>query len=277
MESTSCICHDPHVNGSGSPCVRGRWRDVAGMAGRLPARGVVMMMSDESAPDFREGTVTRVAVQEKDRERVSVFLDDEFAFGLTLDLAIEAGLRPGLRLTVAEQEHLVERERLARGRVVALDYLSSQARTGLELRRKLRRKGYDAAVVDQVMEYVESKGYIDDAAYARAYVQARFAGRGHGPMRLRQELIRRGVAKEHIDDALHHLVASEEMDDAALAVARPRWRALESEADPRRRRQKTLDFLMRRGFDFDEARQAVERLAGDDGEDGADSGSWPGL
>ena len=218
-------------------------------------------MTDEPAIDLRDGVVTRVAVQEKDKERVSVFLNDSFAFGLTLDLAIEAGLRPGLHLTVVEQEDLVQRERVARARAIALDYLSSQARTGTEVRRKLRRKGFEDGVVGHAMDYIESRGYVDDAAYARAYVQGRFAGRGHGPARLRQELVRRGVAKEHIDAALQDLLASESMDDAAEAVAGARWRALAREADPRRRRQKTLEFLVRRGFEFDQAREAVERLA----------------
>ena len=224
-------------------------------------------MSEMTPTDFRDGTLTRVVRQEKDPERVNVFIDDAFAFGLTLDLAVEAGLRPGLRLTATQQQEIVQRERSARARAVALDYLAGQARTSMEVRRRLRRKGFEETIVDEAVGYVEGRGYVDHAAYASAYVRGRFAGRGHGPARLREELLRRGVDRPAIDEALSELGADEDMGEAAVSIARPRWRALSGERDPRRRRQKTLEFLVRRGFAFDDAREAVEQVARDEGDD----------
>ena len=62
---------------------------------------------DEPQQNLRDGTITRVARQQRDPERVSVFIDGAFAFGLTLDLAVEAGLRKGRTLTVDEQAVLL--------------------------------------------------------------------------------------------------------------------------------------------------------------------------
>jgi regulatory protein len=231
-------------------------------------------MSEGMPTEFRDGTLTRVTRQEKDVERVNVFIDEAFAFGLTLDLAVEAGLRPGMRLTAAHQEELLRRERSARARAMALDYLAGQARTSMEVRRRLRRKGFEEAIVDEAVRYIEGRGYIDDASYATAYVRGRFAGRGHGPARLREELLRRGVDRTIIDEALMELEADEDLGEAAVTVGRPRWRALSGESDPRRRRQKTLEFLVRRGFAFDDARAAVEQIARDEGDD--DSGDFDG-
>ena len=219
---------------------------------------------------FADGTVTRVVRQKRDPERVSVFIDDAFAFGLAVDLAIEAGLRRGLVLPAERQRELVERERQMKARMAALDYLSYQARTTVELRRKLRQKGHDEAAVEDAVAYVAGHGYLDDARYARDYVRSRFAGRGYGPQRLRQELLRRGVPKDAVEDALAALEEAEDVEDAALGHARTRWRALATEADARKRRKKTMDYLVRRGFDFEQARAAVERAAAEDGDTGGD-------
>lgn len=220
-------------------------------------------------PHFEDGTVTRVARQQRDAERVSVFVDGRFAFGLALDLAVGAGLRKGLALSAEEQRALVERERVNKARVAALDYLSYQARTTAEVRRKLLQKGFDEAAAEDALAYVAQHGYLDDEAYARAYARGRFTGRGVGPERLRMELLKRGVARETVEGVLEELKGTEDLLDAALRHGRPRWRALAGEPDPRRRRQKTLEFLVRRGFAFDLAREAVERLGTDEADDAA--------
>jgi regulatory protein len=57
---------------------------------------------DESPPDLRAGTITRLVVQQKDPDRVSVYVDDEFAFGCHQNVVLGAGLRKGVEVTVAD-------------------------------------------------------------------------------------------------------------------------------------------------------------------------------
>ena len=222
---------------------------------------------DEPQPDLRDGTVTRVVRQQRDAERVSVFVDGAFAFGLALDLAVEAGLRKGKRLTVDEQRALLAQEQVHRARAAALDYLSYGAKTTEEVRRKLRGKGFDEATVEDALAHMAEYGYLDDVAYARAFARGRFAGRGYGPQRLRTDHLRRGVSREAVDAALDDLTETENVEEAARRHGRRRWRALAGEADVRRRKQKTMDFLVRRGFSFDLARTVIDELARGEGED----------
>lgn len=216
---------------------------------------------DEQPPDLRDGTITRVVRQQRDTERVSVFIDGTFAFGLALELAAEAGLRKGKTLTVDEQAALLAREQTHRARAAALDHLTYGAKTTAEVRRKLRDKGFDDAAVEDAVAHLADYGYLDDAAYARAFAHGRFAGRGHGPQRLRADLLRRGVAREAVDEALAALAASEDLGEAARRQGRRRWRALARETDLRKRKQKTMDFLVRHGFAFDLARTVADELA----------------
>jgi len=223
-------------------------------------------MQREQVAPLRDGTVTRLLQQANDPERVGVYLDGEGAFTLAMDIAIAAGLHVGLPLSAERQEVLLDQDRIARARVAALGYLAASARTAMEIRRSLRRRGFDDAVADDVVEWARERGYVNDSEYALAYVRARFGG--HGAARLRQDLMRRGVEREEVDAALAAVLEDADTGEAALDAAAPRWRALAGEADSRRRRQKTLEFLVRRGFSYDDAREAVERLAAEAGADG---------
>ena len=221
---------------------------------------------DPADLDLRDGTVTRVAQQKKDLDRASVFIDDAFAFGLAVDLVVQAGLRKGVRLTADEQRELLVRQETFAAKASALRGLEARARTAEEVRRSLARKGFADAVVEDTVAELERLGMLDDAAYARAFVRSRFEGRGYGPARLRQDLQRKGVDRRVIDEALEGLVEAEDMGLEARTQAEKKWRSLASEEDVRKRKKKTMDYLVRRGFGFDVAREAVEALEAEDGD-----------
>ncbi|MEL6616529.1 MAG: RecX family transcriptional regulator, partial [Bacteroidota bacterium] len=213
--------------------------------------------------DLREGTVTSVRAQKKDPDRVSVFLDDAFAFGLAADIAVAEGVKKGLRLTPEAQLALLQKEEVIRARQAALDYVSRGSKTTTEVRRSLARRGFSEHAADDAIAQMERYGYLDDAAYASAYARGRAASRGHGPQRLRADLIKKGVSRDAIERALEALDA-DDLADSAARLALQRWRALSGETDMRKRKKKTSDFLLRRGFSYDHVREAVDAVASDE-------------
>jgi len=212
-------------------------------------------------PDLRAGTVTAVQTQQRDAERVSVFVDGAFAFGLALEVAVRAGVRKGVLLSVAEQEALLAEEEAFRARRAALDLIAHRAQTEGEIRRKLARKGFSEAAAEGAVERMRDLGYLDDEAYARAYVRGKHAGSGHGPQRLRADLLRRGVKPATIDAALAEEVADDALLETALEHGRRRWLRLASEPDPRKRQKRLSDFLARRGYGYDVIREVLEAVA----------------
>jgi regulatory protein len=211
-------------------------------------------------PSFRDGTITRLVMQKRDKTRASVFVDDQFAFGLQADLVVEEGLRKGQPITAARSAELVAKDGGLRARRVALDYVAGRARTEAEVRRKLARKGFSESDADGAVDKLLGYGYLDDESYALDFVKSRHASKGYGPSRLRQDLRRRGIAPPLIDKALAQLEEEADLDDAAYEHAEKRWRRLSGEDDLRKRRKKTYDYLLRRGYGFDDARRAVERV-----------------
>ena len=226
---------------------------------------------DPADLDLTSGTVTRVAQQAKDPDRVSVFVDERFAFGLAVGLAVEAGLRKGLELTADEQRALLVRQEAFGAKAAALGYVADRARTTTEVRQSLERRGFAEPVIEDALAGLEASGLLDDAAYATAYARSRFTGPGYGPARIRQDLIRRGVDRAAIDAALAELAEAEDVGARAHGDAETKWRALASEPDRRKRIRKTMEFLVRRGHSFDDARSAAEAASAADPDDGDDA------
>lgn len=134
----------------------------------------------------------------------------------------------------------------------AAAFLAARPRSVAETRGRLRHLGYPQALVDRVVDRLIEMDYLDDAAFARAWVESRDRSRPRGETALRRELALKGVAREVVDVILAERAGSdgEPADaDGAHRLLERRRAALEREPNPARRRQKAYRLLAANGFD----------------------------
>ncbi len=213
-----------------------------------------------SPPSFRAGRLTRLVLQRKDPNRVSVYIDDQFAFGLHQDLIAEHRIAKGDLLSVERQEELVRADQHLRAYRKVLHFIGYRPRTEYEVRRKMQALELDEALTSDIIDRLYKYHYLDDAQYARTYVRARLSSKGYGPRRIRQELTKKGISRSVAEDMLEELVQPEDLFEKAQALAEKRWARLERETDLRKRRKKVSDFLVRRGYTWDMVKQVLEEL-----------------
>jgi regulatory protein len=200
------------------------------------------------------GTITALTVQKKNRDRVNVYLDGRFAFGLA---AIEAArLRRGQTLSDDEIAALQNRDEVQKAHESALRYLDYRPRSTDEIRRHLM-KGKDVApeVMDEVIERLTSVGLLDDRAFARYWLENRSDFSPRGERALRLELRQKGVPGDIIAEVLSE---GHNEDEAAYRAAMAQARKVHT-TDPVEFRRKMEAHLARRGFSYDTAREAVAR------------------
>jgi regulatory protein len=172
----------------------------------------------------------------------------------------------------------------------AARFLEVRPRSVAEVRRRLGDAGYRPDLVEGAIERLLALGYLDDAAFARAWVESRDRARPRGARSLRDELRHKGVAAEATEAALaareeaatgaevagetpsppvgeRAATAAGDRDAAARLLAR-RGGPLLREPDPRRRRARAYALLARSGFDPEVCREAVLDWAGAAGSDG---------
>lgn len=151
-------------------------------------------------------------------------------------------------------------------RTIVLRRLAAAPRTAHELSSDLLGRGVPADVVGRVIARFIEVGLIDDAEYARMWVASRHRTRGSAPAVLRQELRRKGVADELIEQAVAELGAEEQRERAVRLVEQrlPRLERLE----PLARQRRLVSMLQRRGYSSGLAvqvvREAVRGVALDD-------------
>ena len=199
------------------------------------------------------GTITALVAQQKNPDRVNVYLNGEFAFGLA---AIEAvRLKRGQVLSDADIERLQAADEVEKAHEKALRFLSNRPRSEWEVRQNLQKADYGAVTADRVVERLRGVGLIDDAAFARYWIDNRAQFRPKGEVALRQELRRKGVEREVIDAALAETAHRE--DNAALRAALAKADQYRNLSQPEFSR-KLGGHLARRGFDYETVRETVD-------------------
>ncbi len=199
------------------------------------------------------GIITSLEVQKRNKKRVNVFIEDEYAFSVSLDEA--ARLRKGQQLSEAEIATLKDHAAVTVATDQAAHFLSLRPRSVHEVRQNLVQKDTPPAVIDAAIERLLALGYLDDHQFATFWVRARNQFKPISPRALRYELRQKGIADAIIQEALADLDA----DDAAYRAAQGHMRRLRG-LERRAFRDKLYVFLQRRGFSYEAARRVVSRL-----------------
>jgi regulatory protein len=198
------------------------------------------------------GTVTALKYQKKNPDRVSVYLDGRFAFGLPAIVA--ASLKQGQRLSDADIEALQEDGAIESAYNRTLNYLSYRPRSRMEVVNYLQRRGVSAGLIERITARLERAGLIDDRAFARFWVENRERFRPRGLRALRYELRNKGISHEIIGQVL----TTVDVPASAYQAAGKKARQL-IHLDRETFCRKLVEYLARRGFDYEVARNVALR------------------
>jgi len=202
-------------------------------------------------------TITAIEVQKRRKDRVNIFFDGAFAFSLRAEVSAEQGLHLGQTLSDPRIEELGQADLCQRCLDAALRFLSYRPRSEAETRRRLRRD-FDEGTIDRVIPQLKARQMIDDVTFALFWKENRESFSPRSKLMLKLELRRKGIDPEVIDEALYGI---DEYEDAYRAAQKKACSL--SGADYDAFRQKLGTFLRRRGFSYEVASHAIERLRWD--------------
>jgi regulatory protein len=199
------------------------------------------------------GKITALQAQKRNRERLNVYLSGQYAFSLALGAAV--GLHLGQFLTAEEIARLQTQDEYEKAKESALRFIGYRPRSIAEVRQNLRGKGVDDTIIEQVVNRLAELELLDDAAFARYWVEQRETFKPRSPLALRQELQQKGLDRQVIEEALAELDATAAARRAAEQQA-GRWQHLDKESFY----QKMGGFLQRRGFSYSIVREVTDEV-----------------
>ena len=179
-------------------------------------------------------------------------------FAVPAEVVRRLGLEKGSRLGPGagrELEAAADAEAALR---TALRCLARRPFARRDLAGRLRMKGHPPAAAEAAVGRAAELGLIDDEAFARQYVESRFA-RGRGPARLRRELIQLGVEPALVEGLLADAIPQHRAGERMLALARKRASQLQG-LQREERLRRVVAYLARRGFTGPQVRRTVREL-----------------
>lgn len=198
-------------------------------------------------------TITALKVQKRNKQRINIYLDGEFAFGLTRIVA--AWLKIGQIISPQNIEELKSSDTDEVAFQRALNFLSYRPRSSWEIERNLRKHEIDENIITQTLARLKEKKFVNDTEFAALWVENRSAFKPRGARMLRMELRQKGIADEDIHKALLDLDELNLVYQAASARA-PRFKHLEWNEF----RKKLYGYLSRRGFNYENISEIVSKV-----------------
>ena len=195
----------------------------------------------------------RIARVEKAKrgEKYIVCFDGALGIEVTEATVVKFSLLPGRVLEDEELEAVAAEQKKQSARAKAAALVGIRPLTEKELLRRLLEKEIPEEDARDAVSWLVEMGAVNDAEYAASLVR-RCGEKGWGRAKIKDEFYKRGVPRELWDEALSGFSANEESIDKLLRTK------LRNGAD-RKEMKKATDALFRRGFSWDEIREAVAR------------------
>lgn len=252
--------------------------DVATLARRKAAEMIYGSAEEISGPvgdmgwDFdQEETfrVTKLTPGVKDPNRVNVFLDGHFVLSLEINQVIDLGIKVDQEITKERLEELRRASEFGKLYQRSLEWVLTRPHSVREARDYLRRRQikrrqlnrqrtreekkplaeFDDELLDAVLQRLIQKKYLDDEKFAAFYVENRYVRKGISHKRLRMELTRKGIESEMITKTFE-VVPRDEDEEIMKMIAKKRKKYNDFQL---------VGYLVRQGFNFQNAKTAVEK------------------
>ncbi|MGA2910332.1 MAG: RecX family transcriptional regulator [Candidatus Microgenomates bacterium] len=192
--------------------------------------------------------------QQKKKDRVNVYLDDKFGFGIDLTNFVLLHLKVNQELTEKEVEEIVRKAEFQKTLDKLFRFAMVRPRSEKEIKDYFRRKKVHESMHENLFEKLRHFELLDDAKFAKWWVDQRANFKPKPKRILIQELRIKGIDKGIIDEVLGEEVVDEEkMARDLLEKKAYKWKGLE----PRLRRQKISQYLAGKGFGWNVIEKVV--------------------
>ncbi len=200
--------------------------------------------------------ITNIKQQVKNKDRISVYVDDKYSFSLSAWQFSSAGLKLGEDIDKERVEQLREESDFGKLHDRTLMWLMLRPRSTWEVEDYLRRKTDDGDVRTKLLAAFLEKKYIDDEDFAQRWVANRRLLKPVSKLKLRQELLKKRVPKEIIDQTLE---ADETNEADVLVELIAKKRKITRYQNDR----KLMEYLARQGFRYGDIKDALEQSTPD--------------
>ena len=207
-------------------------------------------------------------IAKKDSKNVVVHFDNGEALILSLDVFMQSGLKKNEEISDDRFSSLIRENKLFYIKQRAFGYLGRRPHSSSELRVKLLQKSYEKDLINEVIEYLIEKKYLNDLDFAKQFSKAKLDSKGWSKRRLKSELIKKGINSNIIEEVLNENYDEESELKNATTAALKKLKTLKTKTgDVNVLKNKLSSFLGLRGYSYDITKEVCDKLIGEDNTD----------
>ncbi len=194
--------------------------------------------------------ITKIEKQKKNSKRWNLYIDGEFACGISEDTFLKFGLRTNDEIADDTINEIKKFDEYQYAKKSALDSLSYRIRSTAEIRDKLKSKKISPGTIEKTVEHLDKMGLINDEEFARQLVLSKMGKKPAGKNVIRQKLFQKGISKNTADKVIEELYTADKEDELIADVYNKYAKKVEG-MDKYQKRRKLYEYLVRKGFDND--------------------------
>lgn len=192
-----------------------------------------------------------VSSLQKKRNDVEIFFEDGSKISLDYHVVLDCGIRKNDLLTEDKIKYLINRSELNKIKNQAFRFLSLRNHSSHELKLKLIKKNYPKELIDDAIEQLKVKNFINDREFARQYIDEKINKKKSGFFKIKSELNKKGIERELIEELLSSLNSQISLDIASNLAKKKYDQLIQKKIDHRKLKQKIFSFLASKGFETD--------------------------
>lgn len=196
--------------------------------------------------------ITKIEIQKKNKNRVNLYLDNEFNCGLSLEVVVKYGLKEGKEINQELLDFLCNSSEKEVAMNKAISYIARYQKTEKEIKEYLFKKGFGDEISQDVIKKLKEYNFIDDDLYAQNYIK--YKTKSVGKRKLAYELRKKGINESLIDNNID--IYSQDSDSVLLVAEK----YLRKKPRDIKTKQKAYRYLLSRGFMSEDIIRALNSM-----------------
>ncbi len=195
--------------------------------------------------------ITALEIQKSNKNKVNLYIDGQYKCALTTESVVKARLKVGQELPEEQLKEILNGSESQIAFDKSLNYISKSMKTVSQVADYLKNKGFEQSVINQVLDKLKSYKYVDDDIYTSMYIEN--AKQSKGALRIKQELLLKGVDKQLIETKLSFL----DQEDSLLSAQKAAQKFIKNKQSDEKFKLKLYRHLLSRGFDYETVNSVV--------------------
>lgn len=205
-----------------------------------------------------ENIITKVEVQKNNKNRVNVYVDEEYTFSCDAELVYKYDLKKQMPIKLDDLKEIIAEDNYMKAKNIALKYIERTFKTEKEMHNKLINKGYDEKTIKRVISFLKEYNFLDDRKYADMYIKSK--QKNAGKNKIKFDLIKKGINQSVIESVTENLTSDCEEDSARVLAEKKYKVIIKREEDSRKVYEKLLRFLISKGFTWELSKSVIDKV-----------------